>query len=73
MNIGPTAVHGSALRIVLALALLGLTLGVGSIVAVDIATSDNPDDYEALLNLLGVIAMVMVPNWGVFTNRLGVP
>ena len=32
---------------------------IGLLVAVDIATSDNPDDYEALLNLLGVIAMVL--------------
>jgi uncharacterized membrane protein len=31
----------------------------GFAVAIDIATSDNPDDYAFLLNTLGVIAMVM--------------
>jgi uncharacterized membrane protein len=32
---------------------------IGFTVAIDIATSDNPEDYELLLNILGVIAMVM--------------
>ena len=32
---------------------------IGFSVAIDIATSDNPDDYAILLNILGVIAMVM--------------
>ena len=32
---------------------------IGFFVAIDIATSDNPDDYALLLNILGVIAMVM--------------
>jgi len=32
---------------------------IGFTVAIDIATSDNPVDYEILLNVLGVIAMVM--------------
>ena len=32
---------------------------IGFFVAIDIATSDNPDDYAILLNILGVIAMVM--------------
>ncbi len=32
---------------------------IGFFVAVDIATSDNPDEYQVLLNILGVIAMVM--------------
>jgi uncharacterized membrane protein len=32
---------------------------IGFFVAVDIATSDNPDDYQILLNILGVVAMVM--------------
>lgn len=32
---------------------------IGFFVAVDIATSDNPDEYQILLNILGVIAMVM--------------
>ena len=31
----------------------------GFTVAIDIATSDNPEDYAILLNILGVIAMVM--------------
>lgn len=32
---------------------------IGFTVAIDIATSDNPDDYAVLLNVLGVVAMVM--------------
>ena len=32
---------------------------IGFTVAVDIAVSDNPDDYALLLNILGVIAMIM--------------
>ncbi len=32
---------------------------IGFTVAIDIATSDNPEDYTILLNILGVIAMVM--------------
>jgi uncharacterized membrane protein len=32
---------------------------IGFFVAVDIAVSDNPDDYALLLNLLGVIAMIL--------------
>ena len=32
---------------------------IGFFVAIDIATSDNPDEYAVLLNILGVIAMVM--------------
>jgi len=32
---------------------------IGFTVAVDIATSDNPEDYAILLNIRGVIAMVM--------------
>jgi uncharacterized membrane protein len=32
---------------------------IGFTVAIDIATSDNPEDYAILLNILGVIAMVM--------------
>ena len=32
---------------------------IGFFVAIDIATSDNPDEYAILLNILGVIAMVM--------------
>jgi uncharacterized membrane protein len=32
---------------------------IGFFVAIDIATSDNPEDYAVLLNILGVIAMVM--------------
>ena len=32
---------------------------IGFTVAIDIATSDNPDEYTVLLNILGVIAMVM--------------
>jgi len=32
---------------------------IGFTVAIDIATSDNPDEYAILLNILGVIAMIM--------------
>ena len=32
---------------------------IGLTVAVDIAVSDNPDDYAVLLNILGVVAMIM--------------
>ena len=32
---------------------------IGITVAIDIATSDNPEEYALLLNILGVIAMVM--------------
>jgi len=32
---------------------------IGFFVAVDIAVSDNPEDYTLLLNLLGVIAMIL--------------
>ncbi len=32
---------------------------IGFTVAIDIATSDNPEDYAILLNILGVVAMVM--------------
>lgn len=32
---------------------------IGFFVAVDIAVSDNPDEYQILLNLLGVIAMIL--------------
>jgi uncharacterized membrane protein len=32
---------------------------IGFTVAVDIAVSDNPDDYAILLNILGVVAMIM--------------
>ena len=32
---------------------------IGFFVAIDIATSDNPEDYAVLLNILGVVAMVM--------------
>lgn len=32
---------------------------IGFFVAIDIATSDNPDDYAILLNILGVVAMVL--------------
>ena len=32
---------------------------IGLSVAVDIAVSDNPDDYAVLLNILGVVAMIM--------------
>jgi len=32
---------------------------IGFFVAIDIATSDDPDEYTLLLNVLGVIAMVM--------------
>ena len=32
---------------------------IGFTVAIDIATSDNPDDYAVLLNILGVVAMIM--------------
>jgi uncharacterized membrane protein len=32
---------------------------IGFFVAVDIAVSDNPDEYQILLNLLGVVAMIL--------------
>lgn len=32
---------------------------IGFVVAVDIAVSENPEDYTILLNLLGVVAMIM--------------
>jgi uncharacterized membrane protein len=32
---------------------------IGLIVAVDIAVSENPEDYTILLNILGVIAMIL--------------
>lgn len=32
---------------------------IGFVVALDIAVSDNPDDYTLLLNLLGVVAMIL--------------
>lgn len=32
---------------------------IGFTVAIEIATSDNPDEYAVLLNILGVVAMVM--------------
>ncbi len=32
---------------------------IGFVVAVDIAVSENPEDYTILLNLLGVIAMIL--------------
>ncbi len=32
---------------------------IGFTVAVDIAVSDNPDDYAILLNILGVVAMIL--------------
>lgn len=32
---------------------------IGFTVAVDIAVSENPDDYALLLNILGVVAMIM--------------
>jgi uncharacterized membrane protein len=32
---------------------------IGFTVAIDIATSDNPDEYAILLNILGVVAMIM--------------
>lgn len=32
---------------------------IGFFVAIDIATGDNPDDYQLLFNILGVVAMVM--------------
>ncbi|HEY5880065.1 MAG TPA: DUF1345 domain-containing protein [Nakamurella sp.] len=32
---------------------------IGFVVAIDIAVSDNPDDYTLLLNLLGVVAMIL--------------
>jgi len=32
---------------------------IGFTVAIDIATSDNPEDYAVLLNILGVLAMIL--------------
>ncbi len=32
---------------------------IGFVVALDIALSDNPEDYQILLNILGVVAMIM--------------
>jgi uncharacterized membrane protein len=32
---------------------------IGFFVAVDIAVSENPEDYEIVLNLLGVVAMIL--------------